>query len=294
MHCLSINLQTDTIRSYEYKLKLFGEYLSKNSVTSLQGITADNIRGFLTEQSARIGKLSVRHYYSVLNIFFNFLVGERLLSNSPMLSVSSPKVPKLKLRTFTNNETKLLLNYFNKDTFVGFRNYAIMSTLFASGLRISELCNLHCTDIFFETGLLNIIGKGDKQRHVPISPVLKKLLLAYFKRRNEYIRENGLSQSRYFFITRTATQIHRDSVTKMFFQVKKSYNIDGKRFSAHTFRHTFAKAFILNGGDLFSLQKILGHSKIEDTKKYIDLNETEVKIQNDKFNPLDNSRWQYY
>lgn len=80
----------------------------------------------------------------------------------------------------------------------------------------------------------------------------------------------------------------------LFIKIKRYYGIDGKRFSAHTFRHTFAKAFILNGGDIFSLQKILGHSKIEDTKKYIELNETEVKVQNEKFNPLDNSRWQYY
>lgn len=294
MHCLSINLQTTTIKAYEYKLKLFNEYISQESINSVENITADNIRCFLFEQSKRLGKVSVKHYYSTLRIFFNFLVAENVLAYSPMRSVSTPKIPKRQLRTFTNNETKLLLNHFDKNSFIGFRNYVIMNTLFASGMRITELCNLHCTDIFFEVSLINIIGKGDKQRHVPISPVLKKLLLAYFKRRNEYITENGLQQSRYFFITRKATQIHRDNVAWLFIKIKRYYGIEGKRFSAHTFRHTFAKAFILNGGDIFSLQKILGHSKIEDTKKYIELNETEVKVQNEKFNPLDNSRWQYY
>lgn len=294
MHCLSINLQTPTIVSYEYKLKLFDEYLNGENVSRLNDITADNIRGFLLLQSNRISKLSVRHYFSVLRIFFNFLEFDGLLAPNPIKKVKAPKVPKRELRTFTNNETMLILNYFDKSEFIGFRNYTIMSMLFSTGLRVSELCKLQCFDILFEADLINIIGKGDKERHVPISPVLKKLLLRYFKRRNEYIKEQRLSQSRFFFITRTATQIHRDTVTKLFIQIKRSYNIEGKRFSSHTFRHTFAKTFILNGGDLFSLQKILGHSKIEDTKKYIQLNETEVKIQNEKFNPLDNTRWQYY
>lgn len=140
MHCLSINLQTTTIKAYEYKLKLFNEYISQESVNSVENITADNIRCFLFEQSKRLGKVSVKHYYSTLRIFFNFLVAENVLAYSPMRSVSTPKIPKRQLRTFTNNETKLLLNHFDKNSFIGFRNYVIMNTLFASGMRITELC----------------------------------------------------------------------------------------------------------------------------------------------------------
>ena len=112
--------------------------------------------------------------------------------------------------------------------------------------------------------------------------------------RNEYITEKSLNQSRFYFITRTGNKINRDNIEWLFIKIKNSYNIQGDRFSAHTFRHTFAKTYLLNGGDIFSLQKILGHEKIETTRQYIDLNETEIKIQNEKYNPLDNTRWQYY
>ena len=294
IHCFSINLQKDTISSYEYKLKLLDEYLQTVGINTVSDITADNIRGFLFLQSKRISKLSVRHYYNALNIFFRFLKRNKLLEDNPMELVNAPKVPKRSLRSFTNSEVNILLNYFDKNDFIGFRNYTVMSMLLASGMRISEVCNLLCTDIFFELDTIVIIGKGDKERHVPISPLLKKIMLRYFKKRNEYIKSKGLFQTKYFFITRTAQKLKRDNIAWLFIKIKQSYNIEGKRFSAHTFRHTFAKAFLLNGGDIFTLQKILGHSKIEETKKYIGLNETEIKIQNEKFNPLDNTRWQYY
>lgn len=294
IHCLSINLQDNTIKSYEYKLLLFDEYLSKYELNNINDINADIVRNFLAEQSKRLNKLSLKHYYSTLNIFFNFLAKNKLVNENIMNYVSVPKVPKRTLRTFTNNEVRLLLNHFDKNEFLGYRNYVIMSTLFSTGLRISELCDLLCTDILFELDIMNIIGKGDKQRHVPLSPALKKLLLSYFKKRNAYIDENGLFQSRYFFITRKAQKLKRENVEWLFIKVKRNYNIEGGRFSAHTFRHTFAKYYLLNGGDIFSLQRILGHSKIEETRKYIDLTETEIKVQNEKFNPLDNTRWQYY
>lgn len=294
IHCFSINLQKNTIAGYEYKLKLFNEYLNATEIKSVEDITADNIRGFLFLQSKRIGKLSVLHYYNALNIFFRFLKTNKLLAENPMDLVKKPKAPKRSLRSFTNSEVNLILNYFDKNSFVGFRNYALMSMLLASGMRISEVCNLLCTDILFELDTIVVIGKGDKERHVPISPLLKKIMLRYFKKRNEYIKSKSLFQTKYFFITRSAQGMKRENVEQLFIKIKRSYNIDGKRFSAHTFRHTFAKAYLLNGGDIFSLQKILGHSKLEETQKYIEMNETEIKIQNEKFNPLDNTRWQYY
>ena len=80
----------------------------------------------------------------------------------------------------------------------------------------------------------------------------------------------------------------------LFQKIKKEYNLTGTKISAHTWRHTFAKSFLLNNGDIFSLQKILGHADISTTKQYINLNDSDIKIQNDKFNPLDNHRWEYY
>ena len=107
-----------------------------------------------------------------------------------MENVYKPKVSKRQIRSFSNTEVNMILKHFDRNTFVGFRNYAIMITLFATGIRISELCGLQAVDIMFELNVINIIGKGDKQRKVPMSENLRKILLKYFKMRNEYIDEN--------------------------------------------------------------------------------------------------------
>lgn len=295
IHCYSMNLQQNTISSYESKLKVFQNYIrGRDDVNCVNDITSDVIRDFLSFSRKRVSKSTVKHYYNTLNIFFKFLVKNKIISENIIEDITKPKVPKRDIRSFSNSEINIILKHFDKNDFVGYRNYAIMTTLFGTGMRISELCNLQAVDVMFELNVINIIGKGDKQRRIPISETLRKILLKYFKIRNEYIDKHRLNQSRHFFISRNTTPMTRDNVEWIFIKIKRDYNLQGDRFSPHTFRHTFAKNYLLNGGEIFSLQKILGHSKIETTKKYIALNDQEVKIQNDKFNPLDNPKWQYY
>lgn len=294
IHCYSMNLQPNTITNYESKLKIFHRYINDNEIKDVSEISSETVREFLAYHKPRVSKSTIKQYYNTLNIFFKFLVKEKVLKENIIEDVSKPRVPKREIRAFSNSEVNIILKHFDRNVFTGFRNYTIMITLFATGMRISELCGLQAIDIMFELNVINIIGKGDKQRKVPMSENLRKILLKYFKMRNEYIDENQLCQSKYFFITRKSTPMTRDNVEWLFIKIRKYYNLQVDRFSPHTFRHTFAKNYLLNGGDIFSLQKILGHSKIETTKKYISLNDREVKMQNDRFNPLDNQRWQYY
>lgn len=294
IHCYSMNLQPNTIISYESKLKIFNRYINNTNIQDISEITSETVREFLAFHKSRVSKTTIKQYYVVLNIFFGFLKKDKLITENIIDDISKPRVPKRDIRAFSNSEVNMILKYFDRNTFNGFRNYAIMTTLFATGMRISELCNLQAVDIMFELNVINIIGKGDKQRKIPISETLRKILIKYFKMRNEYVDEKKLFQSRHFFITRNATQMTRDNIEWLFIKIRQHYNLDTERFSPHTFRHTFAKNYLLNGGDIFSLQKMLGHSKIETTKKYITLNDKEIKMQNDRFNPLDNQRWQYY
>lgn len=294
IHCYSMNLQPNTITTYESKLKVFTSYLNNHTdIDEPSEITSETVREFLTFHRQRVSKNTIRQYYNVLNVFFRFLAKEKIIQDNIMENVYKPKVSKRQIRSFSNTEVNMILKHFDRNTFVGFRNYAIMITLFATGIRISELCGLQAVDIMFELNVINIIGKGDKQRKVPMSENLRKILLKYFKMRNEYIDEKQLYQSRYFFITKKATPMTRDNIEWLFIRIRQYYNLDVDRFSPHTFRHTFAKNYLLNGGDIFSLQRILGHNNLETTKQYISLNDREVKVQNDKYNPLDNQRWKY-
>lgn len=298
IHCASINLQNSTISSYESKLKLFTDFLASRNEdinkVDINSVTADDIEIFLSRQSRRVGKTTIRHYYNTLNIFFGYLFKRRIITDNVMDMITKPRVGQREVRVFNKKEIDILMKAFDKNTFIGFRNYVIMATLFSTGLRVSELCNIKCNDVMFDFDIITIIGKRDKERTIPISPNLKKLLWKYFVERANYIKEYSYNNSHYFFITRTANRMKRDNIEQIFLQVKKDYNITGKRFSAHTFRNTFAKTYLLNGGDVFTLQKMLGHSKITTTQKYIQLNEEEIKSQNERFNPLDNNKWEYY
>jgi len=153
-------------------------------------------------------------------------------------------------------------------------------------LRKQEVCNLNIVDVNFDTTFIKVHGKGNKERLVPMGFGIVKIIRDYMKWR-KYIEtdENAL------FTTVEGKRIGLWTMQSIFRRIKKKSGLTGERISCATSRHTFAKDYLLNGGDIFSLQKILGHSNIATTKKYLNLNENEVREQYQKFNPLDNRDW---
>lgn len=211
-----------------------------------------------------------------------------------MRNIEKPKVPKRDLKAFSKEHIDILLNVFDKDTFTGFRNYVIACVFFSTGIRRGELVRIKMSDIMFEINSLRIIGKGNKARVVPLSDTMRRLLIKYIKVRELHIRTNKLFMSPYCFISHTGNKLSENAVTDIFSKAGKENKIKGVRVSPHTFRHSFAKYFLLNGGDVFTLQKILGHSDISVTRKYVNLNDNDIRVQNEKYNPLENEMWKYY
>lgn len=188
-----------------------------------------------------------------------------------------------------------MLNSFDTDTFIGLRNYTLLAFLLSTGVRRSEFIDLSLLDVDLKSDTIRIIGKGDKERLIPISRKLKLIIKRYLRVRAEYLTKDCKgATSTAFFISRYGERLRLSGSNSIFQKIKKGLDLKGKRFSAHIWRHTFAKSFLLNGGDVFTLQNLLGHTEIETTKVYINLDTSELRQQNDKFNPLDNTRWQYY
>lgn len=185
-----------------------------------------------------------------------------------------------------------MLTAYDVDTFIGRRNYTILSLLLATGLRRSEYISLKMYDVDLSNDFIRVIGKGDKERIVPIGKALSLILRKYVKARKEYLK--GYSDTPYFIISKYRKGLSKDGSNSIFSTLRKELKLTGKRFSAHTWRHTFAKAFLLNGGDVFTLQELLGHEDVETTKVYVDLADNDKAVQNNKYNPLDNTKWQYY
>lgn len=291
--CFAKNLTDDTIRVYEDFFHSVEKLLiKKNDITDIEQMTPQMLRQYFIDTSKTMAGITQQGYYRRLNTFFNFLVSENVLSYNPLTKVDKPKAGKRLIQSFDSAEVYKMLHCFDTATFAGCRNYTLLSLLLSTGLRRSEYLALNMQDVDLVNDFIRVIGKGDKERIVPISKALHIILRRYIKAREEHLQRLGDTPA--FFVTRYGSRMKRETSNTIFRNMRKELKLTGKRFSAHTWRHTFAKAFLLNGGDVFTLQELLGHADVETTKIYVNLTDNEKRIQNGKYNPLDNSKWQYY
>lgn len=289
----ALNLSVNTINAYEFTLKSFERYLKTEKKTEdINSITPEVLRRYFVITRKTMNGETQQGFWRRLNTFFNFLVREEIIKSNPMYKVEKPRRSKRIIETFNSVEVYKMLNAFNPETFIGRRNYTIIALLLSTGLRRSEYLNLHLLDVNLNGGFIRVIGKGDKERIIPISKALSVVLRQYIKSREDFLK--GYEDTPYFIISKYRRKLSIEASNSIFRNLRKDLKLTGKRFSAHTWRHTFAKAFLLNGGDVFTLQELLGHADIETTKVYINLTDAEKAQQNAKFNPLDNTKWHYY
>lgn len=293
-NCNARNLSLKTISTYEERLVHFNKYLLKKNIIDVEKISVPLLEEYFGEYCKKYSPTTVRGKYIVLRAFFNYLVEYGVLDISPLRVLKSPKYPKRFVKAFTREEVAELLSMYDKETFTGCRNYTINLVLFSTGMRRSELINVCIVDIEKDYSSIHVIGKGDKERYIPISDNLGKVLRHYMKIRKAHLIKHRYCESPALFISAWGKPLTATGINTIFQNMKKCKKRWSTKVSAHTWRHTFAKMFLLNGGDVFTLQKILGHEDVSTTRIYVDLNRSEIEMQNRKYNPLDNSRWKYY
>lgn len=289
----SESVTASTLATYERGLKKFFDYLREQDLFDITKADTGIIREYLiTLKDGGLKGITVHQHFRILRTLFKFLFQEDYLTKNPMINVKAPKIEQKEMRTFTSSEISKILNAFDKEDFIGMRNYCIMCLLFSTGIRKKELSDLTINDVNITNDLIRISnGKGQKERYAPIGRVLRRTLMKYIEMREEYLQ--GESCKWLFVTPRDARRMTAACLASLFRKLKITLNMKGEKVSCHTWRHTFAKTYLLNGGDIFSLQKILGHADIVTTKNYLHLNEKEIKTQHAKFNPLDNKDWLY-
>ena len=293
--CVGLNLSNATIGSYRKDLLLFGDFMNRSDLKDVLNVSSNDVLMYLDFVRRKgLSPVSVADKYTSLRVFYNYLVQTERLLKSPLEHLHKPKVPKRHARIITNKEVLEIINYFDKNTFVGYRNYMMMCVLFGTGMRRGELLGLTLLDIHFDEDLITVVGKGNKERSIPLSLYLKKVLKKYISLRDTLCKDKGSTFTPALLISQSGDRLSVHGIDTVFRQLKQNLQIPKGRLSPHTWRHTFAKSFLLNGGDVFTLQRLLGHEDISTTQIYIEFTEKELKVQNDRFNPLDNSRWQYY
>jgi integrase/recombinase XerD len=217
---------------------------------------------------------------------FNFYLSEGYIKDDPWKRVPLMKTDESVINSFSKDDLIRILKAPNPSTFVGYRNLTLMYTLLDTGLRCSELVSLNECNVDLENRIIYVGAKRSKPRTgrpVPISEKTVDLITTLLK-------ENSILKVRdpAIFISVSGRRLDTSDIRRIFKDYGKEAGINNVRVSPHTMRHTFAKHFILNGGDPFTLQSILGHSDISMTERYILMKIDDLKQQHDKFSPINN------
>ena len=279
---LERNLSVNTIKSYRSDLKKLEFYLSKTSAKKLSFIDPDIVREFLYEQSKRVSAKTQGRIISTLKTFFNFLVLEKLINDSPIENIDYPKIDsKIPLVLTTDEIDKLISCAFSKK--FGLRNQTIIEIMYSCGLRVSELTEMKISNIFFDESLIKILGKGNKERFIPLSSIAKKLLYNYIKYNRKKLSYDKQSVD-IVFLNNRGKKLTRVMVYNIINDAALEAKIN-KKISPHTLRHSFATHLIENGADIISIQKMMGHENVVTTEKYLHVNKKHLVETVIKFHP---------
>ena len=228
---------------------------------------------------------TVNCYLRSLRIFYSWLVAEEILEANPFNNVKIPQPPVKVIPAFSGSQIEQLLKAINKKTATGYRDFAVILTLLDTGMRISELCGLKMEKLQLEDGMAMVLGKGNKERMIPLGKQLQGVLWHYIERCRP---EPATTKCSYVFLTQAGKPLTRGRAQKMMTLYGQKAKLAGIRCSPHTLRHTAAISFLRNGGDVFSLQRMLGHANLEMTRRYCEIASTDVKRAHSIASPVDN------
>ena len=220
---------------------------------------------------------------SGLRNFFDYLVFEDLRKENPTDLLESPKIGRKLPDTLSEAEINQIISVIDLSKPEGERNRAMLETMYSCGLRVSEMIGLRISDLFFDEGFIKVIGKGNKQRFVPINNYMIKLIETY----KDLIRSGIKTQKGFedtLFLNRRGKQISRNMVFMILKDHAQKAGIS-KTVSPHTLRHSFATHLLENGADLRAIQQMLGHESITTTEIYMHLDKSHLKQVVEKFHP---------
>ena len=281
---LQRGLSQNTVVSYGLDIgKLIG-YLEKYNITEPPDtIQVDTLRQFVYEVSKELNARSQARLISALKSFFKFMISEKGREDFPMSLIDSPKIGVKLPDTLSLKEIDAMLASIDLSTDEGHRNKAIIETLYGCGLRVSELVSLRLSDLFFEEDFIRIMGKGSKQRLVPIESYTQKQINNYINNQRKQLKI-AKGHEDYVFLNRRGKQLTRAMIFTIVRQVAENIGLQ-KTISPHTFRHSFATHLLENGANLRAIQMMLGHENITTTEIYVHVEKSYLREALVKYHP---------
>lgn len=282
---LERSLSPNTLEAYIHDVELFAQYLEQSdSNITVEKAEAGHIRSFITHiYNLGLTDTSQSRVLSGLRSFYKYLILENYIQINPTETIEMPKTARKLPDTLSFEEITLLLDSVDLSTTEGERNKTMLEVLYACGLRVSELVELKYSNIYFDEGFVRVIGKGNKERLVPIGAKTLGRIKFYLEHSRNHLKiKNGAEDI--LFLNRRGNKLSRVMVFTIIKNLVFKAGIE-KNISPHTFRHSFATHLVERGADLRAVQEMLGHESITTTEIYTHLDRKYLKETILKYHP---------
>ncbi|MGG1644466.1 tyrosine-type recombinase/integrase [Paenibacillus sp. NRS-1782] len=279
--CRVKNLTDETLKYYRNVLRSLKDLMYEQGITRPIDVRSEHVgECILMRQESGVVDITVNTFVRGWRAFFNHAYNEGHITENVGAGIKLIKAERRVIETFTKDQLRRLLDAPEKTTFTGYRNYVVLLTLLDTMIRISELEGIRLRSINWRDRTITVMGKGRKERVVPFQNTLEKHL-------QEYINIRGPLDHDFLFVNIDNNPLKKRSIQQTIAGLGKEAGIQGVRCSPHTIRHTGAKMYIMRGGDVFSLQKILGHTSLDVVKLYVSLWGTDVAEKHRRHSPLE-------
>ena len=269
------NVSSHTMDAYKRDINQYLMYLGDLDVKNLSDVKSTHIRDYIRVLSdGGMAPASISRIISSIRTYYRFLSSENILDENPVLLINNPKLPKKLPDVLSEKEISLIINAIQESSQFYQRDKAIIELLYSCGIRVTELCNLEMSNLFIDEDLIRVMGKGNKERLLPLGVRSKKYLDDYIKHsRNSHIKKSGSS---FVFVSRNGNQLTRAMINII---LNKWTQVSGlkKSVSPHKLRHSFATHLLEGGADLRFVQALLGHSDISTTQIYTHIDKHYLK-----------------
>jgi integrase/recombinase XerD len=279
------HLSANTIVSYKRDILIFENYIHEKNIKDILDISHEEILLFLEDLFKTYGESSISRILSSLRTFYKFLLKENVVLKNPFSEINNPKKPQNLIEILDETEVKNFLEKLPQSTKLEMRDKAMFELLYSSGLRVSELVGLKLNNIDYEENLVRCIGKGNKERIVPVGETAIHYLKTYINAARFNLQNSKSNKSTDFcFLNKNGAKLTRQGFWKILKKYEKEFNIN-KRIYPHLFRHSYATHMLERGADLRVVQELLGHSSISTTEIYTNINKKFIKDSYFKHHP---------
>jgi integrase/recombinase XerD len=283
-----------TLEWYRCILQPFGRYLREIAgCDDPSTVSEQHVLGFLQMAGGEgidgrppVGARRLNHYRQGLHMFYAWMQERGYVAHDPTERVRKIREPRKLIEALTETQVKALLQQPERDYFVGLRDFCFLLLLLDTGLRLSEGLGLKAADLDLEEMSVKVLGKGNKERRLGLSARLLAELKPYLRKREAAVAALGLPDAPWVFPNDIGGRLSAKAMQQRLKRYGGQAGIRGVRVSPHTLRHTYALNFVRAGGDPFTLQKVLGHSSLDTTRRYCELAESDVLERQRQLTPL--------